>query len=106
MSLNKAEVDFIVDVYQDLTDSIKRLQAQRAELTKDLPVGRTDGTLKGFRVSPHTTRSTIDLMRLREYVTKQVLDRCRVSRRHKGAVKLVDALKPKKAKTKGVTNES
>lgn len=83
-----------VEKYIALTAQIAELGEQRKALLPNLTEGRNFGEHKDVRVAVSSSR-TLDMFKLRKYVTQSTIDMCSVIRK-RNSVSVVSKLKPKK----------
>lgn len=91
--MNQARIDKLIAEFEALGVQAKQIKERRRAIADQFGVGRTEGTLKDFYLPEGNTSSRIDMERLRRYVTKQVLDECRVSKYTAGCGRVVNKLK-------------
>jgi len=92
------EIDAALIRLKQIANETKALSLERAGIIAKLPNGRTEGSeLAVYIRQPHVEHA-ISIKLLRNYVTEEILRRCRVRQERGRQAKLVPKSKPKKAK--------
>ncbi len=100
------EIDAALVRLTQIAAETKKLTQERAAIIAKLPNGRTEGTELAVYIRQPHAEFAISIKLLRNYVTDEILRRCRVRQERGRAMKLVPKSKPKKQKEVRCKNDS